>query len=247
MEWYNYLSVFIAGAAGGAINTVSAAGSLVTLPALQFAGLPPQVANATNRIGILSQNTAAIIGYHKEGVPISRKALQMALVTLPGGVIGAFFSLKIPDEWFNTILSVVMVFFLALLVFFPVTADKKIDDENENSFWGYFLYFLSGIYGGLIQAGAGFILMATTIYVNRMGIIQSNYYKVLAMLTYTIGAFAVFIWGGEIDWIGGFFLAAGNFAGAYISSRLSVKAGEKKVRMAIFLIVAGMAILLWFS
>lgn len=37
------------GSVAGFINVLSAGGSMITLPLLMFLGLPPQVANGTNR------------------------------------------------------------------------------------------------------------------------------------------------------------------------------------------------------
>ena len=42
----------VIGFLAGVINTLAGGGSLFTLPALIFLGLPPQVANGTNRIAI---------------------------------------------------------------------------------------------------------------------------------------------------------------------------------------------------
>ena len=46
--------LIIVGMLAGVINTLAGGGSLLTLPVLIFMGLPPNVANATNRIGIAS-------------------------------------------------------------------------------------------------------------------------------------------------------------------------------------------------
>ena len=50
-----YGFLIIVGILAGAINTLAGGGSLLTLPILIFIGLPPNVANATNRIGIVFQ------------------------------------------------------------------------------------------------------------------------------------------------------------------------------------------------
>ena len=48
----NILWLILAGFAAGFINTIAGGGTLLTLPALIFLGLPPSVANGTNRIAI---------------------------------------------------------------------------------------------------------------------------------------------------------------------------------------------------
>ena len=56
MEWYIYVLVVCAGVFAGFVNTLAGSGSLITLPLLMFLGLPANVANATNRIGVLAQS-----------------------------------------------------------------------------------------------------------------------------------------------------------------------------------------------
>ncbi len=45
-----YGLLILVGMMAGVINTLAGGGSLLTLPVLIFMGLPPNVANATNRI-----------------------------------------------------------------------------------------------------------------------------------------------------------------------------------------------------
>ena len=52
---YLYIIIFISGLIAGVINTLAGGGSLLTLPILIFSGLPPNIANGTNRVGILIQ------------------------------------------------------------------------------------------------------------------------------------------------------------------------------------------------
>ena len=44
--------IFVALLAGAAINTVAGGGSNLVLPTLMIMGMPPEVANATNRVGL---------------------------------------------------------------------------------------------------------------------------------------------------------------------------------------------------
>ena len=57
------LILIVSGFIAGVINTLAGGGSLLTLPILIFLGLPPGVANGTNRIGILMQSISGTLGY----------------------------------------------------------------------------------------------------------------------------------------------------------------------------------------
>ena len=56
MDWYAYPLLILAGIAAGFVNMLAGNGSLITLPALLFIGLPANVANTTNRVGVTLQN-----------------------------------------------------------------------------------------------------------------------------------------------------------------------------------------------
>ena len=66
MDWYMYLAVIAAGLFAGFVNTLAGSGSLITLPLLMFLGLPANVANGTNRIGVLVQSLVSSISFRKQ-------------------------------------------------------------------------------------------------------------------------------------------------------------------------------------
>ena len=61
------LSLLSIGGIAGFINVLSAGGSMLTLPLLMFLGLPPQVANGTNRVAITLQSVMAVSSFHRMG------------------------------------------------------------------------------------------------------------------------------------------------------------------------------------
>ena len=68
MDWYIYAALVVAGIIAGFINTLAGSGSLLTLPLLMFIGLPPTVANATNRIGVLFQSAVSSASFRHQRV-----------------------------------------------------------------------------------------------------------------------------------------------------------------------------------
>ncbi|MEC8429286.1 MAG: TSUP family transporter, partial [Pseudomonadota bacterium] len=53
------------GLIAGVINTLAGGGSNLTLPALMMMGLPADIANATNRVGVLLQCLVGLRGFDK--------------------------------------------------------------------------------------------------------------------------------------------------------------------------------------
>ena len=82
------LLLFAAGLAAGVLNILAGGGSFLTLPVLILFGLPAGEANATNRVGIVMQNIAAVWSFDRAGVLDRGAFLWAVLPALPGSVLG---------------------------------------------------------------------------------------------------------------------------------------------------------------
>ena len=75
-----FILIFVALLAG-AINTVAGGGSNLVLPTLMVMGMPPEVANATNRVGIFVESVVAISEFkrHKKLETFDLKAILIPM------------------------------------------------------------------------------------------------------------------------------------------------------------------------
>ena len=102
--------------------------------------------------------------------------------------------------------------------------------------WQAVIFFFIGIYGGFIQAGVGFFLLAGLVLGSGFELVKANALKVFIVFLYTPFALAVFILNKDVNYVLGFILAIGNMGGAFIGARVAVKWGARAVR--VFLLVA---------
>lgn len=246
MEINAVLLLFFAGLIAGFVNVTAGGGSTLTLPLLIFLGLDGATANGTNRLAILIQNIFAIIGFQKGGKNAFGRSLKISLFALPGAICGAFLAVKVSDPLFRQILGAVIILVI-ISMFLPKPQGKRETETKSKSCYLYSAMFGIGFYGGFIQAGVGFLLMAALYHLTTLNLVRVNAYKVLIVLVYTIPAFAVFIAAGKIDWAVGFSLAAGNALGAWLSSQLQLKKGEKIVRYILIAVLLFMSAKLIFS
>ncbi len=247
--WLEYPVYVIVGVFTGFLNTVAGGGSLISMPILIFMGLPGTVANGTNRVAILAQNIFAVGGFHSKGIKLPFPyTYYLSGVSLVGGLIGAWLATDIPDQVFNRILAVVMVAVVISIVVNRSDA-KKNQAENISSsrqVLGTILFFFLGVYGGFLQAGIGFLVIALLSHVNHFNLIKINYIKVFAALLYTGAAIIIFAIGDKIIWTIGLTLALGQGIGGWYASRWSVDKGEKWIKRILVVSVIAMAIKLWF-
>ena len=117
--WYHYLLLVGVGFVVGFINTVAGGASLISLPVLIFLGLPPAVANGTNRVAIALQTAIAVAGFKSKGVSTFPFNLYLGVAALLGSLIGAYIAVDIRGETFNRILAIIMVVVVLIIVFKP--------------------------------------------------------------------------------------------------------------------------------
>lgn len=242
------IGLIVIGFIAGVINTLAGGGSLLTLPILIFLGLPPNVANGTNRIAILFQNIFTTAGFKSKGVITFPFSIYLGISALIGSLIGSQVAVDINGDTFNKILAIIMVVIVFYMVFKPKTTLLNVVERTSGKYlWvSIFLFFFIGIYGGFIQAGVGFIILLVLSSVNNLSLVKSNAVKVMVVLIYTVASVAVFAYNDKIDWQMGLTLAAGNATGGWFASRWSVSKGDGLVRKFLIVMVIILAIKLWF-
>ncbi|WP_420388115.1 sulfite exporter TauE/SafE family protein [Roseivirga sp.] len=248
MEIWNILLLFAVGLIAGVINTLAGGGSLLTLPALIFLGLPPNVANATNRIGVFFNGLLSWKGYQSKGVKTEAYDIWLGVTSFIGAILGSYIAVDIKGDTFNKILAAVIVMIVAYMVFGKrVNSGEGIRTNRKSRIIGLVTFFFIGIYGGFIQAGVGYLIIASLSFIHHFSIIKINMIKSLTVLIYTLSALGVFIYSGIINWELGLALAAGNGAGGWLTSRWSTKVNEKYIRYFVMFTAIAFAIKLFFS
>lgn len=230
------LILFGVGLLAGVINVMAGGGSSLTLPALIFIGLDSAAANGTNRIGILLQSIFATLSYRKENISEIEKSMKLSLLTLPGAVLGALLAIKISNEWFDRILGLVMIGVVVSMLIPQSRLEIKTDGERK-SWLIYPVMFAIGFYGGFIQVGVGFLIMAALYHMLKIDLVRVNMHKVFITMVYTVPALLIFIMSGNVDWLFGLSLAAGNAIGGWWAARFSIRGGEKVIRYVMVLAI----------
>ena len=237
------LVLFLAGLAAGTVNSIAGGGSLFTLPLLIFLGLPPTVANATNRIAVLSGGIGASETFRRSGlVPVAWLKLA-APPALIGAVLGTGAALIVPDLAFQRILSVVLVLAAGWLFWNPIRppgAGRHFPPAGTARWISRAAFFLVGVYGGFIQAGVGFIVLTIT-SANGLDLIRGNAVKAPLVFLFTLATVVLFTYSGMINWGMGLALAAGQILGATFGVHLQILKGQDWVRHVLTLIILACA------
>ncbi len=248
-EWYYYVILALVGLFAGILNTLAGGGSLLSLPILIFMGLPPSVANGTNRIAVLVQGVANVAGYKSKGMEVSSRFIwYLSAAAIAGTLIGSKLAVEIEEQLFNRILAGVMFAMVLLMIFQPKVALAGIAERvsGKYSIWGTVAFFFIGIYGGFIQAGTGIFMLLALSSINRLTLMKSNVIKAVVMLAYTCAAVIFFGLNGKLNWEIGLTLASGQALGGWLTSRWSVDKGDGIVKILMIVVITAMSVKLWF-
>ena len=123
-----YLLLIVIGFVVGFINTIAGGGSLISLPFLIFMGLPPAVANGTNRVAIVIQTFMATMGFRSKGISTFPFNTYIGLSALLGAIIGAKIAVDIDEGIFNKVLAIIMLVVMLIIIFKP---DLNLAERTE--------------------------------------------------------------------------------------------------------------------
>ncbi len=220
--------LLFAGLIGGFLNALVSSGSAIMLPFLIFLGIPPSIANATNRIPCLVGFISSTFNFHRAKLIDWKKVFILSIPLVLGTIIGGLFVFRLNDNTVKNILIVALFFSLIL----ALTKYKKItvreNQKNKSINWLTFIIFsFIGIWAGIIVLDtATFILFALSLHLG-IDLLKSNAIKSAVCLIILIVSSLIFFVKGQIDWEAGFLLSIGSFWGGYLGSKLAISESSR--------------------
>ncbi|MDM8003443.1 MAG: sulfite exporter TauE/SafE family protein [Bacteroidota bacterium] len=244
MEWYMYLAVIAAGLFAGFVNTLAGSGSLITLPLLMFLGLPANVANGTNRIGVLVQSIVSSVSFRKQKLYTVREGVWLSIPAIAGALLGSLIAVRINERIMELLIGGLLVFMFFIILYKPEqwVRDHARSVTLRHRLWVPVIFFFIGIYGGFIQAGVGFFLLAALVLGAGLGLTRANAHKVLIVAAMTAIALVVFIISDQVYYLYGIILAVGQGIGAWLGSKVAVSWGPKVVRVILLVAILASAV-----
>jgi uncharacterized protein len=245
VELWHYAILTVVGVGAGILNVLAGGGSFFTLPIMIFLGMPPAMANGTNRVALLAQNITAVSEFKRRGFSDFRLSLSLALCTLPGAVLGAVTAVHFSPLWFKRLLAFFMIAMLPLVL--GGTSKVRASCPRRGKLLAHIGAVGIGFYGGLIQAGTGPLLIVLLVSTLNLDLVRVNMHKVFIIGFYMLPTLLVFVLSGDVEWTAGVLLAVGTTVGAFIGTHMAVEGGDRLIKIFFAVAVVAMAIRLLLS
>ena len=232
------LVLLVLGYFAGIINILAGGGSNLTLPALMILGMPADVANATNRIGIFLQGAWGIKGFHGHGALPLHDIRDIFIPLGIGGILGALAASYAPLTYLKPVLLITMISMSLIILIRPSvvmpeagTIPRLVKDTPS----AWLTLFISGFYGSFIQAGVGFVLIMALAGSLRYDLLKTNALKLVCTLGFTAIALVIFILRDQVSWIPGLILASSMMLGAHHGVKFATKAQASHLKWFLFI------------
>jgi len=236
--------IFLVGIAGGFVNTLAGGATLLTFPTLVFAGLAPQVANATNCFAIFLQSLTGTVAFSRKGIKNPGLVLRLTVPVILGAMCGSYLAVELDPDVFRRVVGVLMICSVLVIFFNPRRAAiaENTAISVKRHVLGTIVFFFVGAYGGFFGAGMGIITLGLMALIYHKSAIMGNAVKVGLVALANLAAVAVFLYYGKVRFFYAIPLGLGVMLGAWISVHIALEKGEQWVRRFILLVGIGAAI-----
>jgi uncharacterized protein len=231
---------------GGALNSLAGGGTLVTFPALLFAGLNPIDANASSVVALFSGTFAGAWAYRRNILAVTEfSVLGLFVLSLVGGLAGALLLLWTPATIFASFVPWLILFATIVFAFgnfAPVDAIQRIQPGPRTA-WA--ALFIIAIYGGYFGGGIGFLMLAAFTLFGMRDINAMNGLKMAMVGVMTIAAIIAFIVADVVRWPETLPMLAGSAVGSYMAAHWARRLDQRLIKG--FVVVLGIGLTAYFA
>ncbi|HEY7778202.1 MAG TPA: sulfite exporter TauE/SafE family protein [Nitrososphaeraceae archaeon] len=246
MEEFFFFPFFVViGLIAGILGSmIGVGGGIIISPVLTFLGLtPPQVAS-TSLFAVSSTSVSSTIAYARSKKIQYMLGIKMALLSIPGAIIGSFFSTGIDPGYFKFLLAMILIGTGIYLMF--RNSITKGNSFSLESMWIKILFFsgtfVAGIISSLFGIGGGVIFVPLMIMIVGLTMhLAAPTSQFVLMITSLVGLTTHIILGNP-EYLPAILLSVGAFGGAQIGSRLSSRLSEQKLRLILGFTFVGIAV-----
>jgi uncharacterized membrane protein YfcA len=226
---------------GGAINALAGGGTLVTFPALLFAGLNPIDANASSVVALFPGTFSSVWAYRRNIAGITEVDLAGFIVlSLIGGLIGALLLLYTPSSIFAGLvpwLVLLATVIFAVGNFTPLKAMQRLELGRRNALVAHFII---SIYGGYFGGGIGFLMLAALTVYGMRDINAMNGLKMALVGVMTATAIIAFGVAGVVRWVEALPMVVGSLAGGYVAAHGAQRVDQRLIKGLIIVFGVGL-------
>lgn len=241
-ELYWYGIFLLTGMFAGFVDSIAGGGGIITVPVLLASGMPPHIALATNKLQSSFGSFTASFNYIHKGLVKLKDVWQGILFTFIGASLGTTSILFLDAEFLSKIIPLMLIAIFLYMLFGPKVGEYDRKSLLKPPLFYLIIGILLGFYDGFFGPGTGAFWTIAIVALLGLNLKSATAQTKVMNFTSNIVSLGVFLIGGQVLWVVGILMGAGQILGAYIGSTLVVKKEVKFIR-TFFLTIVGITIL----
>jgi uncharacterized membrane protein YfcA len=230
LSTWHYGVLFLSGLAGGWVDSIAGGGGLITIPILLSLGLSPQLALGTNKFQASFGSFTASRHYVRKKVVALADARPGIILTFVGALLGTWAVQQMDPGFLNVLIPAMLLAIALYMLIAPRVSDSDGNARMSRIFF-YSLFSLPlGFYDGFFGPGVGSFWAFAFISALGFNLRKATGYTKVMNFTSNVVAFLLFALYGNVLWVLGLTMAAGQIVGAGIGSALVVRRGARFIR-----------------
>jgi uncharacterized membrane protein YfcA len=245
------LAVIAVGVISGFLNACASGANTQSLLLLLTLGVDPLTANATNHLGGLTGLATASYRYIKNGIAKPQRSLYLAIPVIIGASGGSYYAASmLKGEQITGLAEIAVMIAIASLLISP-DKWKQEGEVNPKSKISQSYRLIAallgvGIWDGMVGAEAGMLILVILVWLGSYSLKQAVATKTILLSTAGVISTGIYASRGQVDLHIAYPLIAGNIAGAWIGSKVTVgRESEKIIYFLLLITMTGQSLLLF--
>lgn len=220
-----YIIIFIALGIGGGLfgSIIGIGGGIIFTPILTMMGLPPAQISSTSLVAVTFTSISSVISYARQRRIKYRIACRIALLSIPGAILGVYFSTVISISLFKLFFSIILII---AVIYILLNGSTKIEKGKKKiQFNSYLLLyscaFAAGIVSSLFGVGGGIIFVPMLLILMTMKMYEAAPTSQFIIMISAATGLVIHAIMGNPNYVFAVSLAVGAFAGGAIGAELS--------------------------
>lgn len=228
------------------VDTLAGGGGLIVLPVLLFCGLTPVQALATNKCqGFVGTFTATMTLIVKRKLSV-RKLPMLMFYTAIGAFTGTWLIQQINTDWLQWFVPVLLLSIAGYFWLAPSVGYEESEPKIQEKSWARYIVPVIGFYDGFFGPGTGSFFAASQVALRGKKLIDATVIAKPLNFVSNITSLVLFAAGGQVIWLIGVVMMAGQMLGAVLGAHSIYWGGARLIRpIVIFMCIAMSVRQLW--
>ena len=246
MSWETICLLFAAGLSAGFIDAIAGGGGLISVPALLWAGLPPQMALGTNKMQSTWGTLMAVRKYAKAGLVSWPQVRLTVLITFVSAMLGAWVVMSISNAVLKMIVPWMLLGIAVYVLLSPGLGKTAAKARLRLGAFACLAGSVLGFYDGFFGPGTGAFWTMACISLLGLELTRATAFTKVANLASNMASLIIFVVGARVNYEVAGVMIAGQLIGGRLGAGMAIRHGAPFIRIIFITVVLVMvAKLLW--